>query len=104
MDGDLQELYRKFDAYLVRLDADVQEAVADLPERQAKGFRVSRPTFAEFQQIWGRICENSTLRDRWLDRLAPGGYEAEEEAIRAVIHTAFTGAPIQVGTTEPKAA
>jgi hypothetical protein len=107
MDGNLHDLYGKFDTYLVRLDADVQEAVAELPEKLAKGFRISRPSLAEFQQIWSRICENETLRARWLNRLAPGGYEAEEEAIRAMIHGAVVGAPnkpVQVETIKSKAA
>lgn len=82
MPQDLRELYKSFDAYLVRLNADLGQAIAHLPEPKQKGLLAKRLDFVEFCDFWQRVANDPIEVYRWMRRLRPGGYEEEQEAIR----------------------
>ncbi len=81
MTSDLRELYERFDQYLARLNGDIEAAVRDLPETRRAGFLVPRLDFAEFSAFWERVSADRATMDLWTQRLSPGGYEAERQAI-----------------------
>lgn len=85
MTTDLRETYELFDRYLSRMNADVEMAIQHLPETERAEFRVPRLDFAEFCAFWASVSANPAMRQRWGERLAPGGYEAEQEAIERAL-------------------
>lgn len=83
MAHDLQELYQRFEAYVLRLQADVEKATRDLPPEKARAFHWPVPSFAEFDRFWQRIQSDPQFLQQWTRRLSPGGYDEERAAIRA---------------------
>jgi len=96
---DLKTLYASFDTYMVRLNADLEQAVAHLPRPKQEGFLVSRLDFAEFCRFWQRVCADPIELQRWVRRLRPGGYEEERATIRRGFSRSSAGERERVPTS-----
>ncbi|NQT37664.1 MAG: hypothetical protein HQ581_09260 [Planctomycetes bacterium] len=97
MKHDLKDLYGRFNAYMARLEVDVQAATQDLPRRTRRAFCVPRQSFAEFEVFWTHLQRNPELLDRWTRRLRPGGYESQFRAIFAELQRYQQDTPAQPG-------
>jgi len=65
------------------LGDDVYKAVAELPRGVQRVFscKSANLSFEEFCKEWGELDDHT--KDRWRKRTEEGGYEAEDESIRA---------------------
>ena len=77
----LQEVYDRFDSYICRMNADIEMAVRGLCEAERAAFLVPRLEFEEFCTFWAEVSADATARQYWHNRLAPGGYQAEQQAV-----------------------
>lgn len=93
MATDLRGLYERFDGYLGRLNADLEMAMQRLPEATRAKFLLPRLDFGEFCAFWTRVSADPEMGQRWADRLAPGGYEAEREAVERALDRCSRAVP-----------
>ncbi len=88
----IEELYRLYGDFYDCMEKDIKVRDEPFDPQELPPAWRTKMSCAQFEEWWGRICQNSDLKDRWLQHLR-GGYKEMVQMIDKAVDVLLQSLP-----------